>query len=173
MTESTAPRLPESRPRIPVKPLNWLRRWRRLTWRDRMMVIEALLFLGLARATILFIPFKRVAPHLGEAQQETASGASDPIAQRVAYAIYLVCRHTPWDSNCFAQALAGHLMLRLRQTASTLYLGVHKEGDNFTAHAWLRNGDFIVTGGNGHERYTVIARYGWQPRDQWQNGPKK
>jgi hypothetical protein len=127
-----------------------------------MLVIEALVLLGLSRATVLFIPFKRVAPHLGAMQQETPLGEFDADAQRVARAIYLVSRHTPWRSNCFAQALAGHVMLRRRRVANTLYLGVHKEGELFTAHAWLRNGDLIVTGRNGYARYVPIALYGWQ-----------
>jgi hypothetical protein len=54
-------------------------------------------------------------------------------------------------------------MLRRRRVAGTLYLGVQKDGDLFTAHAWLRNGDLIVTGRNGYENYTPIARYGWRP----------
>lgn len=128
-----------------------------------MLVVEALVLLGLSRATVLFIPFKRVAPHLGARQQETPLGESDPNAQGVAQAIFLVSRHTPWNSNCFAQALAGHVMLRRRRIACTLYLGVLKEGESFTAHAWLRNGNLIVTGRNGYERYTPVARYSWQP----------
>ena len=128
------------------------------------MLVEALILLGVARATVLCIPFKRVAPHLGQSQQATPTGAPTTNATRVAHTIYLVSRHTPWDSNCFAQALAGHVMLRRRQCANTLYLGVYKQGKEFAAHAWLRNGDLVVTGGAGHERYTVIAYYGWQAR---------
>jgi hypothetical protein len=55
-------------------------------------------------------------------------------------------------------------MLRRRQVANTLYLGVHKNGEALAAHAWLRHGDFIVTGSGGYERFTAIARYGWQPQ---------
>jgi hypothetical protein len=128
------------------------------------MLGEAFLLLGLSRATILFIPFKRVAPYLGQIRHETPPGTPSSSAPRVAHAIYLVSRNTPWQSNCFTQALAGHLMLRRRRTAGTLYLGVRKIEGALTAHAWLRNGDLIVTGRNGHDLYTVIARYGWQPR---------
>src|SRR3954464_7461483 len=97
----------------------WLNRWQHLAWGDRLMIMEALVFLGLGRATVLFIPFKRIAPHLGEMQQETPLGEYDANAQRVARAIYLVSRHTPWNSNCFAQALVGHVMLRRRHVAGT------------------------------------------------------
>jgi hypothetical protein len=128
------------------------------------LVAEAFVLLGLARATVLCIPFKRVAPHLGQPNVETATGAPPLHVRRVARAIHLVSRYTPWKSNCFAQALAGHLMLRRRGADSTLYFGVYKGGDVFAAHAWIRHGDLVVTGGPGHNRYTVIARYGWEPR---------
>jgi hypothetical protein len=141
---------------------HWGKQWQRLTWQERFLLAEAFFLLGLGRATVLFIPFKRVAPHLGQAQQETAMGEPSRIAPTVAKVIALVSRHTPWRSNCFAQALAGHLMLRRRNAANTLYLGVFKKEEVFTAHAWLRNGDLIVTGGDIHQQYTVMARYGWQ-----------
>ena len=128
------------------------------------MLFEALVLLGIGRATVLFIPFKRVAPYLGEAQQETPPGTPAAVTYRVGRAIFLVSRHTPWTSNCFAQALAGHVMLRRRGAANTLYLGVKKDGETFAAHAWLRHGDLVVTGGPGHEQYTVMARYCWQPQ---------
>lgn len=153
----------QPRRRLPFRPRKWLNTWQRLGWHDRALLMEALVLLGIARATVLFIPFKRVAPHLGEAQHETTHSDGDAIAHRVAKVIYLVSRHTPWNSNCFAQALAGHVMLRRRHAANTLYLGVYKKADEFAAHAWIRQGDLIVTGGPGQERYTVIARYGWQP----------
>lgn len=153
--------------RPPFRLRNWLRRWRQLGWRNRAMLIEALILLGLARAIIIFIPFKRVAPHLGQAQHATSTASLTPAimhtARRIAYAIHLVSRHTPWTSNCFPQALAGHIMLRRRRIPNTLYLGVYKDRTTFSAHAWLRHSDLVVTGGPGHERYAIIAHYGWQP----------
>ena len=166
MPKATQRRHPHRRG-LRIRAQHWLNTWQQLDWRDRMLTLEALVLLGIARATVLLIPFKRVAPHLGRAQQETAHGNQDSstldIANRVAAAIHMVSRHTPWKSNCFAQALAGHVMLRRRHAANTLYLGVYKNAHEFAAHAWIRHGDIIVTGGPGQERYTVIAHYGWQP----------
>jgi hypothetical protein len=55
-------------------------------------------------------------------------------------------------------------MLRRRHATNTLYLGVYKDIESFAAHAWLRSGDLIVTGGPEHERFTVIACYAWQKK---------
>ena len=51
-------------------------------------------------------------------------------------------------------------MLRRHTVPSVVYLGVGKDAaGEFTAHSWLRCGDHVVTGGGGHERYSVIAAY--------------
>lgn len=43
--------------------------------------------------------------------------------------------YTPWRSNCLAQALAAHYMLRRRRLPCTLYIGVAKRpGQSLTAH---------------------------------------
>lgn len=173
--------IPQTQSSAAIPHNRWRRRltkWLRLSWRERLLLGEALLLLGLGRATVLFVPFKRVAPHLGVAQQETSLDISATSAQHtakdVSKAILLASRFTPWNSNCFAQALAGHVMLRRRDHANTLYLGVRKEGvrkegvrkegGTLAAHAWLRHGNLIVTGKHEHETFTVITRYGWQPR---------
>ena len=42
-------------------------------------------------------------------------------------------------------------------------MGVHKrEGEGMTAHAWLRCGKLIVTGGESMDGYTVTAVFGDQ-----------
>ena len=61
------------------------------------------------------------------------------------------------------RARASHrrqLMLRRRGLPGTLHLGVAKEGNRMEAHAWLRCGDQIVTGGHELERFGVVARFG-------------
>ena len=49
-------------------------------------------------------------------------------------------------------------MLRRRRVPSTLYLGVRRSGPGLSAHAWLRSGPAIVTGGiDESARYPPIA----------------
>lgn len=81
-----------------------------------------------------------------------------------------VSPYTPWTSNCFPQALVAKYWLRQRHIPTTLYLGVAltKTADapraEMAAHAWLRCGPLIVTGGRGHERFTTVAHFGDQER---------
>ena len=126
-------------------------------------MIEALLWLGLARLAIMALPFRWIAPRLGQHMAESAPTGAPAQAnrlRRIAWAITVVGRRTPWESDCLAQALAGKMMLRRRGYQSTLYLGVTRNGDEgLDAHAWLRSGDLILTGVHGKERFTVVSTF--------------
>jgi hypothetical protein len=147
-------------------------RWRKLAalpWADRWLLVQIFVLLGVARLALRIVPFRRLARHLGPLQTETPPDAPpDHLAQarRVGLAIARVSPHTPWMSNCFPQALAAKYWLGRRGIPATLYLGVAlTKNDNaprseMTAHAWLRCGPMMVTGGRAHERYTATARFG-------------
>jgi hypothetical protein len=144
-------------------------RWRnfwRLSWGDRWLLMEAAAWLGAARLAISVLPFRRIAPHLGVAGRET-SGADDPDtferARLIGWALRTASRHTPWESACLAQGIAGKLMLSVRRMASTLYLGVELDGEGeegMSAHAWLRCGTMILTGANDRHRFKIVATFG-------------
>jgi hypothetical protein len=44
-----------------------------------------------------------------------------------------------------------------------LYLGMRRaeanSSESMLAHAWLRTGNYILTGAAGHQSYTVVARF--------------
>ena len=135
-----------------------------LSWTERFLLVEACLYLGMARAALLTLPFKRIAPFLGEQVEkddvrETDSPPSN-IARRIGWAVDVMSRRTPWESACLAQAIAGKFMLKRRGLTSLLYLGTRKdEAGQFTAHAWLQNGNEILLGGGGHETFTVLSAF--------------
>jgi len=136
----------------------------RLPWRSRLLLIDAVIWLGLARFAVLTLPFRWIARHFGYHQLEgTATETPETLAKakRVAWAVRLMSRYTPWNSNCLAQAIAAKRLLRRQQVTSTLYLGVarKKETDGIDAHAWLRCGEFYVTGGQGHLHFTVVSYF--------------
>ena len=128
----------------------------RLSWADRWLILEALTWLGLARLAVLTLPFRWIAPYMGQVRAVSPVGdASVDVDQvrRIALAIRRASRHTPWDSNCLAQALTAKRMLHRRRINCTLYLGLAKDDDGqLQAHAWLRSGSFILTGGRGSGR---------------------
>jgi hypothetical protein len=140
-------------------------KWRRRTRAERALLVEALVLLGIARLAVLVLPFRWLAVSLGKPMKETGTEAnpSDLLCARmVGQAVCSAARYTPWESVCLPQAVAGQWMLKRRNIAATLYLGVAKDetkSDSLGAHAWLRYGNAILTGREGHLRFTVVAAF--------------
>jgi hypothetical protein len=132
-------------------------------WKTQLALLEALFWLGLARGAVLLFPFRFIAPYLGKLNHETpqvCSVSQQAIAQHIAWLILMISRYTPWRSNCLAQALAAKMMLQRRGICSTLYLGLKRSTNKLEAHAWLRLGEQIVTGGAVKHEFTKISSFG-------------
>ncbi|MBF0497793.1 MAG: lasso peptide biosynthesis B2 protein [Deltaproteobacteria bacterium] len=130
---------------------------------EQLLLLEASLFLGLARLAIMVLPFRRIAPHLGQymaVSPEEIDQENSTELRGIAQAIDTAGRHLPWECKCLVQAMAAKVMLRRRRIPCTLYLGLAKDQSrNLQAHAWLRSGRLILTGRNGMETYTVVATF--------------
>lgn len=77
--------------------------------------------------------------------------ASNQVAliERVAFVIPRVAARMPWRADCLIQALAAARWLGRHGVATTLTFGVPRgKSADFEAHAWLKAGDRIVTGGD-------------------------
>jgi hypothetical protein len=129
----------------------------------KRLLAEALLALGLARLVMALAPFRRIAAWLGTAGWETPSTVSEEhlrIAHEIGWAVAVLARRVPWDGRCLAQALAATSMLRRRGLEGTVSFGAGRSDDEqFSAHAWLRLGSYMVTGGSGHERFKVFTTF--------------
>jgi hypothetical protein len=129
----------------------------------KLLLLEALYFLAVARLAMFLLPFRRVATWLGTVGAETPQTAAEEFirqAREIAWAIAVLARRVPWDSRCLAQALAGTAMLRRRSLEGTVSFGAGRDGESkFSAHAWLRFGPLMVTGGPGHDRFQLFTTF--------------
>lgn len=131
------------------------------------MFFEALLLLGVMRAAILFVPFRKIAAMMGlvqGAQPVEHEVLSSSCTEGISWAIRAAAARTPWESACLVRALTGMAMLSRRRIKATLYLGVAKDesgAETMKAHAWLSCGDNILVGAAGYEEYAVISAYHW------------
>jgi hypothetical protein len=143
--------------------LRALHKLRRRTWTERCLLVEALLWLGIMRIGVWLLSFRRITRLLGFSVGEQHSpliASQLTTTQRIGWAVRATAPHAPWQSLCLAQALAAAAMLRRRDLSGTLYLGVAKDGDGkIQAHAWLRCGNDILTGGRSYQRYAIVAAY--------------
>lgn len=129
-----------------------------------LLFAEAWVWLGLMRAALWQRPFAETAQRLGLQSVAVEPPPLDPPAPQsaaIGWAVRAAARYTPWESACLAQALACAWMLKRRRLDVVLYLGVRRDGENgpFLAHAWLRQGDQILTGGGGHESFAIVTRF--------------
>lgn len=134
----------------------------KISWKGKWLAIQTYCLCGIVRAMTLLIPFKKIQPHLGSHNLETPEVAEMmqyKKAKQIKWIIRAVSPHTPWQSKCLVQAIVAQHLLRKRGVATTLYLGVAKSGEHLNAHAWLRCGEMIVTGGEAVARYTVISKF--------------
>ena len=136
---------------------------------ERQLLVAAILWLGVARAAILTIPFRWTTRlfALSPAGVDAATGQPSPelreVARHISWALSTAAARTPWHSTCLVQALAGAVILRCRRMPATIAMGVARssvEQGSLEAHAWLSCHGIILTGEPGHEKYHVVARYG-------------
>lgn len=135
----------------------------RLPLREKLLFVPVWLLLGIARAAVLTIPFRRIAPVFGaDARGQSFVPIIDTDAtaraRRIGRQIRLVARYCPWDANCLAQAITAALMLDIARIPYAMFFGVcRNEKGGMDAHAWVASGRAHVTGGYGFGRYGVVG----------------
>ena len=141
-----------------------LARFRSFSGPDRLLLLEALVHVATARAALLIFPFRWLVTWLGwkvdDSAVPTPAGHAPPQARRIASAVELVARRTPWESACLARATAAKLMLRKRGLASQLCLGTRIDSNGkLLAHAWLRCGDDVLVGAAEYRSFTFLSGF--------------
>ena len=141
--------------------LRQIRSFLQLNHRRKLLLLEAYIFLAWARYR-KSRKFSRISPDLGHRMKETSFQLNDremEIVKLVSHTLHVASRYTFWESKCLVKAIAGMKMLERRGIESTIYLGVAKDEKGLNAHAWLRSGEFYVSGSDGMEKYTVVEKF--------------
>jgi Transglutaminase-like superfamily len=134
-----------------------LRRFGQVGGRRRALLIEAAVWLLLARVALLAVPFPTLARRLGAFVPPTdarvtlagrdASSRDAQLAEEIGWATVRAARHVPFKAVCLPQAMAARIMLGRRGVASVLHFGAAKGRDRpIDAHAWLDAAGIEVTG---------------------------
>jgi len=140
-----------------------LNRFVRIPRSKKRLFAQALIALAIARAAMALFPFRRIAAWLGTPGAESPAMASAEdihTAKEIGWAVGVLGRRVPWDGRCLAQALAATGMLRHRGLEGTVSFGVRQgESAGFDAHAWLRLGPCVVTGGPEHQQFKAFTTF--------------
>lgn len=131
--------------------------------KDILLLIEAFGLYHGYQLIILLFPFSVYKKSLGKINEESPKDMdyrNKNVIDKIAWSVNAVGRHSPWKKKCLAKSITAQKMLKKRGFASTLYLGLKKAGDHSgEAHAWLRCGHIILTGGSIMNEFTEIARF--------------
>lgn len=85
---------------------------------------------------------------------------STAVATDVQWAVTSAARRIPWRAACFDQGLAAQLMLQRRKIPSRLYYGARSDDSRGpAAHVWVSVEGRVIVGGEGAERFAVLAVY--------------
>lgn len=130
--------------------------------REKFDIVQAFFYTGFYRAFILFVPFNKLRKRMGSHKQESPDKVDNDtykIARKISHRVLFVSAKTPWESKCLVQALTAQRILKKKGISTTIYLGVRKSDNEMKAHAWLRCGEYYVTGGAIRDQYTVVAKF--------------
>jgi Transglutaminase-like superfamily len=149
--------------------LDWFRwikrrlaRFRRLPARARAYLIEAAVYLLLARLARKLLSFQQLTRLFERpAKRPEVEGAGrEQLRKEVQWAIDEACWFLPSALTCIPRALAAQMMLRRRQISATLYYGAATLPERgLTAHVWLQDGAEGIVGHQTARDYHILARY--------------
>jgi hypothetical protein len=138
-----------------------MRKLWKLSTDDRLLLLEATLWLGVAGTAIAVLPFR----HLGRLASCPVRLAVPPQqtrqmeVKRVRWAIITAARRIPWLAMCFQQGLAAQFMLRRRGIPSVLYYGAASDRRGLSAHVWVRDGSVDVLGGELASGFALLTTF--------------
>ena len=128
--------------------------------------IPTWLLLGLAKALIFIVPFRRLAAQLGEHAGvapwvPVLTADQEARALLIGRLVRIASLYTPWDSNCFPQAVVARWLLGGYGIPYALYFGLMRAPDSgeMKAHAWVAAGRIRVTGGSSFGQFTVVGSF--------------
>ena len=139
-----------------------MRKFWRLPWSDRLLLVEALACLAVGAAAVAALPFRHIARWASLPARETvpSDAARTAMIERVRWAVTACAHRVPWRAKCFEQGLTAQFMLRRRGIPAVLYYGAaHDDGQRLAAHVWVKDRDTDVTGGEIAARFAVLAAF--------------
>ena len=138
-----------------------IRKFLRMPWKQKLMIPQILVLMAYYHRKVHGRPFAELAPRIGTNGFETPAETSPRDAWLVHELIESMFRKLNWKDTCLIRALTAKKILNRMGYPCTLYMGVRKpEGKPMEAHAWLRCGKLIVTGGESKAGFTVTAVFG-------------
>lgn len=141
--------------------MRYLKTFLKMPMKQKLLIPQILVLMAYYRFRVRRRPFSELAPKIGELGYETPGETTPQNAWLVHEVMEAMFRRIKWKDSCLIRALTAKKLLNRMEERCTLYMGVRKVEDQpMKAHAWLRCGKLIVTGGESRTGYTVTAIFG-------------
>jgi hypothetical protein len=123
-----------------------------LPWGDRILLLQAVATVTAVRLALPLVAIGRLRTWAGRMTPGTR-----PV-DRIAWAVAAASRLFP-GTTCLASALALQRRLSVEGHASELHIGVARQDEKFSAHAWLVCKGRILAGELDHHRFTRLVAW--------------
>ncbi len=127
-------------------------KFRGLSWRQRSLLLEAMLWLVVAKFALALVRFPLIARHIGRlhppADLRDNPSKDRMVAREISWAIDRSARLLPVRLVCLPRALAAWQMLHVRGISSRVHCGASRDQNcaALIAHAWVDVCGVEVTG---------------------------
>ena len=130
---------------------------------EKRLFFKALFYSVKYRIITSLFPFKYYVSDLGISQTNNSTSPTNNQLLTIT-SVYKAVRRSsiylPFGQKCLIEAIVAKQLLKQHNISSTLYLGVSRDNNRqLIAHAWLKCGDYIVTGRKGSKNFSVVEYY--------------
>lgn len=118
----------------------------RLINKDRNLLINTFILLGLIKLGLWLLPFQTLRQILGSISQPNAKLDQTSLS-KIIWAVNVSTRYMPSGAKCLARALACQVLMTRRGYSPELRIGVAKSDEGkLEAHAWVESQGQVVIG---------------------------
>lgn len=127
---------------------------------DRLLALEAVSTLAAVRIALHLVAIERLRAWAGRVTPGTRppEKSVEKSVERIVWAVGAASRLLP-RTSCLASAFALQRVLSKEGHGSDLHIGVAKQGEKFSAHAWLACEGRILVGEVEHGRFTQLVAW--------------
>lgn len=124
--------------------INHIRSFFKWQGKEKILFLEAVLFLFTAKILLLVLPFKYCIRFLNN-KYELGNKYNPEQLSVIKIAVDRANQLAFWDNICLIKSITAHWLCQRRKIGSRLFIGVaHDENKKIIAHAWLKVNDFEV-----------------------------
>ena len=126
-----------------------LRKISTLSYCDRLILIEAIVFVIPVELGLRWIGFDKLVKRIGRTRRSLGRRGPVVDGERAARLVEAASRYYPFEPTCLKKSLVLFWIFRRRGLPAELCIGVRKEvGGVLEAHAWIQCGGHLLLDGD-------------------------